>query len=87
MTPPGIPYLFADFAFVVLNESLARTLYVAKIIFEKKNFLHWGRRRKLSFDTKNAEIEQKIIKSQEGHNNPPLPIRVTIFDLPIAGLS
>ena len=35
---------------------------------------------KLSFDTTNAKIEQKVMKYRGvGKKGPPLPIRVTIF--------
>ena len=49
----------------------------------------WRIRRKLSFDTKNTKIELQITKSKGGGvitTPPPLPVRVTIFDLPVGGL-
>ena len=38
--------------------------------FQKKKSTLCRIRRKLSFDTENSEIEEKIMKSQGGHNNP-----------------
>ena len=42
---------------------------------------------KLSFKITNKKIGQKMAKSRGGPNDPPLPLRVTIFSLPVAGLN
>ena len=61
---------------IVTSSDHLKGYNLVKINFFQKMFLHCAEYveiRKLSFDTTNAKIEQKIMKSKGGHNNPPCP--------------
>ena len=52
------------------HRSTKKAITWSKINFFQKFSVLWRIRRKLSFDTKNAEIEQKIMKSQGDRTSP-----------------